>query len=46
MLGIKKYGENAKQLWQCILSDLEFSDILKYRSGVDLKDKYRNLKKK
>ncbi|GFP90295.1 telomere repeat-binding factor 1 [Phtheirospermum japonicum] len=38
--GIRKYGIGK---WSTILKDPEFSHILRARSNVDLKDKYRNL---
>ncbi|KAL6551784.1 hypothetical protein OROGR_007938 [Orobanche gracilis] len=38
--GISKYGIGK---WSTILKDPEFSSVLRARSNVDLKDKYRNL---
>ncbi|CAA7034634.1 unnamed protein product [Microthlaspi erraticum] len=38
--GVLKHGTGK---WRTILSDLEFSSILKSRSNVDLKDKWRNI---
>jgi hypothetical protein len=42
ILGLMKYGYFA---WTEILKDSEFAIILRNRSGVDLKDKYRVIKK-
>ena len=45
--GISKHAaSNPSQLWQLILLDKEFSDILKLRNNVDLKDKWRNIQSK
>lgn len=38
--GIAKHGAGK---WRTILKDPEFSNILRYRSNVDLKDKWRNM---
>ncbi|XP_047047786.1 single myb histone 6-like isoform X2 [Lolium rigidum] len=38
--GISKHGTGK---WRTILKDPEFSSILRYRSNVDLKDKWRNM---
>ncbi|XP_059293500.1 telomere repeat-binding factor 1-like isoform X1 [Lycium ferocissimum] len=38
--GVAKYGVGK---WSTIIKDPEFSDILRSRSNVDLKDKWRNL---
>ncbi|GER30983.1 telomere repeat binding factor 1 [Striga asiatica] len=38
--GIRRYGIGK---WSTILKDPEFSTVLRARSNVDLKDKYRNL---
>ncbi|KAL3813696.1 hypothetical protein ACJIZ3_014964 [Penstemon smallii] len=38
--GIRKYGVGK---WSTILKDPEFSTVLRARSNVDLKDKFRNL---
>ncbi|KAM0880222.1 hypothetical protein ACQ4PT_033727 [Festuca glaucescens] len=38
--GISKHGTGK---WRTILKDPEFSNILRYRSNVDLKDKWRNM---
>uniref|UniRef100_A0ACD5YK60 Uncharacterized protein n=1 Tax=Avena sativa TaxID=4498 RepID=A0ACD5YK60_AVESA len=38
--GIGKHGTGK---WRTILKDPEFSNILRYRSNVDLKDKWRNM---
>ncbi|XP_010550307.1 PREDICTED: telomere repeat-binding factor 2-like isoform X1 [Tarenaya hassleriana] len=38
--GVLKYGTGK---WRTILSDPEFSSVLKSRSNVDLKDKWRNI---
>lgn len=38
--GIHKYGVGK---WSTILKDVEFSRVLRSRSNVDLKDKWRNL---
>jgi myb proto-oncogene protein len=38
--GVLKHGTGK---WRTILSDTEFSLILKSRSNVDLKDKWRNI---
>ncbi|KAM3253957.1 hypothetical protein ACQJBY_047829 [Aegilops geniculata] len=38
--GIGKHGAGK---WRTILKDPEFSNILRYRSNVDLKDKWRNM---
>ncbi|XP_073156800.1 single myb histone 5 [Henckelia pumila] len=38
--GIHKYGVGK---WSTILKDAEFSSVLRSRSNVDLKDKWRNL---
>ncbi|XP_051127507.1 telomere repeat-binding factor 1 isoform X2 [Andrographis paniculata] len=38
--GIQKYGTGK---WSTILKDPEFSTVLRARSNVDLKDKFRNL---
>uniref|UniRef100_A0A1J3DIK3 MYB transcription factor n=1 Tax=Noccaea caerulescens TaxID=107243 RepID=A0A1J3DIK3_NOCCA len=38
--GVKKHGSGK---WRTILSDTEFGSVLKSRSNVDLKDKWRNL---
>lgn len=38
--GVRKHGTGK---WRTILSDPEFSDVLRLRSNVDLKDKWRNI---
>ncbi|KAK3416547.1 telomere repeat-binding factor 1 isoform X2 [Eucalyptus grandis] len=38
--GVIKHGAGK---WRTILTDLEFKEILKMRSNVDLKDKWRNI---
>lgn len=38
--GINKHGAGK---WRTILKDPEFSSVLRYRSNVDLKDKWRNM---
>ncbi|XP_010444623.1 PREDICTED: telomere repeat-binding factor 2-like [Camelina sativa] len=38
--GVRKHGTGK---WRTILSDPEFSLVLKSRSNVDLKDKWRNI---
>ncbi|GLT75388.1 hypothetical protein SLA2020_471190 [Shorea laevis] len=38
--GVLKHGTGK---WRTILSDPEFSDVLRLRSNVDLKDKWRNI---
>ena len=40
--GVDKYGESA---WTKILEDTAFCHELRHRSNVDLKDKYRNMKR-
>ena len=41
--GVARHGEGQ---WAKILADTEFRNILKGRSNVDIKDKWRNLAKK
>ncbi|KAI4991090.1 hypothetical protein ZWY2020_039461 [Hordeum vulgare] len=36
-------GKHGARKWCTILKDPEFTNILRYRSNVDLKDKYRNI---
>ena len=43
--GYTKY-ENQKEMWSKILNDPAFSETLKYRDNVALKDKWRNLARK
>ncbi|XP_006664199.1 single myb histone 6 [Oryza brachyantha] len=38
--GIAKHGAGK---WRTILKDPDFSNVLRYRSNVDLKDKWRNM---
>lgn len=38
--GVRKHGSGK---WQTILRDPEFSNVLRSRSNVDLKDKWRNI---
>ncbi|KAI5004507.1 hypothetical protein ZWY2020_031750 [Hordeum vulgare] len=38
-----RIGKHRARKWCTILKDPEFRNILRYRSNVDLKDKYRNM---
>jgi len=41
--GLNKYDKGCKERWRHILEDPGFSDILKNRSNVNIKDKYRQM---
>ena len=44
--GVERHGDGPGGSWAKILQDEEFGPLLSERTGVNLKDKWRNLKRK